>query len=341
MSFYTRIYGLNVRINKSIPGILATKVSPDKVDLEIRLGEMPTWLGGASSAKESWYVNPDFELNGQPRLTIWKLKSGEYFHARYADGTEFLIHRLGSQIWGTWPPDTLTLEDTATYLLGPMMGFVMLLRGAISLHASAIIVNDQAIALIGPAGAGKSTTAAAFADLGYGVLAEDVVTLKDRGTSFLVEPSYPCIRLWPASVKALYGPDASLPTLTPTWDKCYLDLNQEQYEFGKKAIPLSAIYLFTDRSDEPAAPFVRDLSISQALIALIANTYTGYLMDRPMRATSFKLFGRVLERVPVKELVPHTDSANIGKLCDVIINDFEGQQLDGSQPSDQGKPLHL
>jgi hypothetical protein len=339
--FYTRLYGLNIRINKMIPGIAARDGDADGYDLEICLGEMPHWFEDASPGKESWYVNPDLELNGEPRLTIWKLASGEYFHARYADGTEFLIHQLGSQIWGTWPSDTLTLEDTATYLLGPIMGFAMLLRGSISLHASAIIVDNRAIALVGAAGTGKSTTAAAFADLGYAILAEDVVSLNDRGTSFLVEPSYPCIRLWPSSVKALYGPDASLPKLTPTWDKCYLDLNQKQYEFGKEPIPLSAIYLFTDRSNQPAAPFIRGLSISQALIALIVNTYTGYLMDRPMRARAFKLFGRVLEHVPVKELIPHTDSANIGKLCDIIIKDFETLEPVESQPSDQGYPLHV
>jgi hypothetical protein len=43
-----------------------------------------------------------------------------------------------------------------------------------------------------------------LAKRGYSVLAEDVVTLDDRGDHFLVRPAYPCIRLWPASVKALY-----------------------------------------------------------------------------------------------------------------------------------------
>ena len=42
------------------------------------------------------------------------------------------------------------------------MGFVMLLRGIVCLHASAIAIDDEAIALLGPAGSGKSTTAAAF-----------------------------------------------------------------------------------------------------------------------------------------------------------------------------------
>jgi dephospho-CoA kinase len=60
----------------------------------------------------------------------------------------------------------------------------MLLRGVVCLHASAVAIGDEAIALLGPAGSGKSTTAAAFAERGYSVLAEDVVTLDDRGDHF-------------------------------------------------------------------------------------------------------------------------------------------------------------
>ncbi|MFN2493868.1 MAG: hypothetical protein ABR501_13395, partial [Pyrinomonadaceae bacterium] len=188
---------------------------------------------------------------------------------------------------------------------------------------------------------GKSTTAAAFADLGYGILAEDVVTLDDRRTVFLVEPAYPCIRLWPASVKALYGPDADLPKLTPTWDKCYLDLNQEQYKFWQEPLPLAAIYLLGDRSDDTSAPFVREVSISQAMIALVANTYTTYLMDKPMRARGFELFGRVLAQVPMRQVIPHTDSSRLQALCDRIIEDFEGLKTAKHEATDHEHSLHV
>ncbi|MFN2493869.1 MAG: hypothetical protein ABR501_13400, partial [Pyrinomonadaceae bacterium] len=80
-----------------IPGIAARDCDPDGFDLEICLGEMPAWFRAVSSTKESWYVSPDLEANAEPRLAIWKLKAGAYFYARYADGTEFLINRAGSQ----------------------------------------------------------------------------------------------------------------------------------------------------------------------------------------------------------------------------------------------------
>ena len=195
--------------------------------------------GGA----EQWYSGTNANDHGQPTLTVCKLDDGAWFHLRYADGTEFLVDRPGKRLWATWQ-EPLTVEDTATYLLGPVMGFVLLLRGTHALHASAINVGGHAIAIVGPAGAGKSTTAAAFAKLGYGVLAEDVITLAREGGELMVQPAYPCIRLWPASVAALFGAPDALPLLTPNWDKRYLDLagDDGRYQFQSDASPLRAIY---------------------------------------------------------------------------------------------------
>lgn len=289
---------------------------------------MPSWLQ-QEVTKELWFLHPEQGPAGKPRLVVWKLR--DHYHLAYADGTQFLIDDRGTRVWATWPSETLTLEDTATYFLGPVMGFVLLLRGFISLHACAVAVDDQAVAIVGPAGSGKSTTAAAFADRGYRILSEDVVTLRDRGARFLVEPAYPSIRLWPASVEALYGAAATLPRLTPTWDKCYLDLTQDKYEFQTHPLPLAAIYLLAERNDDPGAPFVQNLAPAQGLISLIANTYATYLMDRQMRAREFELLHRVVNSVHVRRVTPHSDPARIDDLCRTILENFAA--IDSRMPA--------
>ena len=192
MDHYSSIYGLGIRLNERIPGVPSE--SPRDVDIEVVFGSMPSWYDSRLVSRTPWYVNRD-EASAEPRLMIWQVGDGEYFNLRYADGTEFLVHKLGSKIWAIWPPAELTLEDTATYLLGPIMGFVLLLRGHVCLHASAVVIADQAIALLGPAGAGKSTTAAAFAEVGYGILAEDVLTFDEKEGHYYVRSAYPYIRL--------------------------------------------------------------------------------------------------------------------------------------------------
>lgn len=341
MSFLTSIYGLQVLLNQQVPGIAVTEAQADQTaDLKIHFGAMPDWFQPDRTDAEVFYASPDVNEDNCFRLMVWAVGSN-YFQVRYADGTQFLIDKPGTRIWATWPTEKLTLEDTATYLLGPVMGFVLLLRGFVSLHASAIAVGDRAVALVGPGGSGKSTTAAAFADMSYGVLAEDVVTIQEVGEQFMVRPAYPSIRLWPASVAALYGDDADLPKLTPTWDKCYLDLTQKKYDFRTSALPLAAIYLLDARSDAPTSPSLHDISSSEAIIALLGNSYVSYLMDKKMRAVQFEMLGRLLKTVHIRKVIPHSDPANIDQLCKTILSDFSSLDPTTHLPGTQEEVSHV
>ena len=322
MDYPCSIYGLGVVANKRIPTVPSSSIS--SVDVSIYFGSLPGWLHELDPAQiESAYVADYNDESGQPAFSVFRVREGEFYWFCYADQTEFLVDQNGSEIWAQWT-HPLTLEDTATYLLGPIMGFVMLLRGLVCLHASAIAIDDQAIALLGPAGSGKSTTAAAFSDRGFNILAEDVVTLDDRLDHFFVRPAYPCIRLWPASVKALYGTENHLPKLTPNWNKRYLDLTAR---FQQQPLRLAAIYQLSDRLDEPGAPLMEPLNQSDALMSLIANSYSTKLMDKQMRARQFDWLTRVLNSVPLRRVTPHTDPARIPELCESILNDFQSHRL--------------
>lgn len=313
------MYGLGIVANEIIPGIPAAQTASD--DVCITFSSLPSWVNEVSINQVETYVADYKDECGNPVLRMFSVLEGKYFRFSYADQTEFLVDRAGTEVWAQWSTP-LTLEDTATYLLGPVMGFVMLLRGIVCLHASAIAVGNRAIALLGPAGSGKSTTAAAFSERGFSVLAEDVVTLDDRGNQFLVRPGYPCIRLWPASVKALYGSETHLPKLTPNWDKCYLDLTEHAEQFHAEPLPLAAIYHLSERRHDAVAPFVQSLDRSEGLLSLIANTYATKLMDKDMRAREFELLTRVLNNVPLRRVTPHADPARIPELCDSIVKDF-------------------
>jgi hypothetical protein len=271
-------------------------------------------------AKE-WFTSYWLDEKNEPSLKVWKIEDGRYFRLRYYDGTEFFLSESGNEIWASWP-ENLTIENTAAFLLGPIFGFLLRLRGVICLHASAIAIDGQAIVLIGQPGAGKSTTAAAFTQQGYPALSEDVVALRDQGDSFLVEPGYPLIRLWPESVQALFGSRDALPPITPNWDKRYLDLTQKGFSFKRQPLPLAALYLLDGRSDDPAAPFVEAIPSDKGLIELVTNTYTNYMLDQRMRAREFDLLGRLVNKMPIRKIKPHSDPARLYELCRVILGDF-------------------
>jgi hypothetical protein len=315
----SKIYGLGLSVNLPLAG-LASLPAAEVADVRVCLGQEPPWFDDqGSGAVGQRYVSADCE-GGKPALRVLERKGGACFEMRYADGTKVFIDRTGSNVWATWP-DTATLEDTATYILGPVLGFVLRLRGVLCLHASAVAVGDRAVALVGPPGAGKSSTAACFAAIGYPVLAEDVVALTEQEGGFLVQPGYPRVNLWPESVAALFDFTEALPLITPPWEKRFLDLSTGSSRFQSEPLPLSAVYLLGERQSPPAAPRIESMSAADGLISLAANTYANYLLDTAMRAQEFDALSRLVAAVPVRRVLPVEDLKGLKGLCEAIVGD--------------------
>ena len=321
MSSHYSTYGLGLNTNLAIPGLVDLPAIP-QVDVLVRLRAVPSWLNSMWKASAlEWYSAPCQKEGSEPSLTVCTLDSSAYFRFLYRDGTQFIIDRAGARVWANWP-DSLALEDTTTYLLGPILGFVLRLRRVTCLHASAVAIGDEAIVFVGTSGAGKSTTAAAFAERGYPVLCDDLAALSEQEYTFFVQPGYPLLRLWPSTMDTLYGPMDTLPRLTPTWDKRYLDLTQNGYRFQQEPLPLAAIYILDERRPEPSAPFIQSVRAREGLMALVPNTNVNYLLDKAMRAHEFELLGRVVANVPLRRVTSHTDPAHLSTLCDLILDDF-------------------
>jgi hypothetical protein len=309
-------FGLVLDANRPVAGLLPV-AGAGPVDTRIWLDAMPPRDLRRLPA-ELWYVSDEGEPAG---LCVWRIAGGEYFTLLYADGTQFVVDRAARNVWTAWA-DSSTLEDTLTYLLGPVLGFVLRMRGATCLHASAVAVGGQAVALVGPATAGKSTLAAAFSQAGHAVLSDDAVALAERDGRFCVRPAYPRLRLWPETVERLYGSADALPALTPTWEKRALDLAPDGGRFQPDPLPLAAVYILAERGPH-AEPRFESLRRSESLLQLIANTYVGYLLDAAGRREEFTTLGRLVDAVPVRRVVPADDVAGVARLTRRMLEDFE------------------
>lgn len=259
--------------------------------------------------------------NSSP-FVLTSSRNGEFLRLDYGEGARFVVDRAATRIFGTRLPP-LTDEDLATYLLGPVMGFVLRRRGIVSLHASSVLLFGNAVVLCGPSDSGKSTTAAALAMRGVPVLAEDISPIVQDNGLFGVEPGYPRVCLWPDAVRILFGAPNALPRLTPTWEKCYLALDEAGAKFAWKKAPLGLVYVFAPRVDDRDAPWIEEVGVRDALLELVQNTYMNWLLDRHQRAAELDLLTRVVESVLVRRIVPHTDPGRIGSLCDLIVEDAE------------------
>ena len=258
--------------------------------------------------------------SADPSFILTQHGEAEGFQLSYSDGTRFIVDGAATHIWGTYRPP-LTAEDMATYFLGPVLGFVLRQRNVTCLHASGVEIRDHALCFCGDAGYGKSTTAAALGLRGLAVLAEDIVALEESGGEFSAVPGYPRVCLWPESVGMLLGSVDALPQLTPMWEKRYLELDGQRAKFAPETLPLGILYLFAPRSGEQGLPRIEKLSRREAVLELVQNTYMNWVLDREQRAKEFDTLCRVVQRVPVRRIVPHSRPERIAELCELILQD--------------------
>jgi hypothetical protein len=314
------VFGLLLQSNLRIPGLTPERASGKSPDVEVKvhLGVSPDATDGAPfGLEELVYASSYLVESGESALRIWEIANGAFLRLDYFDGTRFWLDPKGTSIWATWTA-AQSLEDLATYLLGPVLGLVLRLRGVPCLHASAVAFGDSAVAFVGSEGKGKSTTAAALASRGRAVISDDIVALKEREGSFVVLPAYPYLSLWSESVKMLYGPEKTLPSFSANYDKQQLLLAENRLRFQQEQVPLGAVFLLGERVADAAAPFVETLPQREILIALVANSYATNMLDMNMRAREFEVLGRLATTIPVLRLRPHEDGSRIGRLCDLI-----------------------
>lgn len=243
------------------------------------------------------------------------------FLFRYLDQTQFLIDLPEHAIEMQWAPPS-TIEDACTYLFGPVLSFLLRRFGRICLHASAIRIENRAVAILGARGSGKSTTAAALARCGCDVISEDLLPVRAKGQSILADAGYPLIRLWPESVQMLLGHREALPKLTSNWDKRGMKLPDASPSASDRALELAAVYVLSGRQASNA-PRVEALGKQHAMRALLFNAHSSYLMDRTDQAGAFEMAAAIARKVPVRSLIAHTDGQRLPELCDSILNDFK------------------
>ncbi|MHB8753382.1 MAG: hypothetical protein ACYC92_00250 [Candidatus Acidiferrales bacterium] len=278
-----------------------------------------------------WYTSDILDASGNPALHIWKRsQSGEY-RMHYSHGLTFQIDANLANI-AVRCDGPMVADDVAAFLLGPVMGVVLRLRGVTCLHASAVSLRGKAVAFVGIAGAGKSTTAALFAQKGHAVLSDDIVAMFERESSFHVLPAYPYLNLWPWTIEMLSRPADAVPpgaAATDAVDKLRMALGTEGTRFQGEPLRLAAIYVLSEPLAESRTPRVEDFSRQSALMKLVANTYGNTILDAPMRAEEFRVLSRLTKSVPIRHVSAPHNASQLPGLYEVICDDFARVVWDG------------
>ena len=317
MSFYHKIYGLNIKSSRKIN--ILTENNNSKYDLDV------TWTAdvnyeGLNELPWTQIVTNELKLRKQISFFSADTPQGPFFKVAFNSeygGFCFVIDPQKEKLWILHNKNEPEI-DLDSYFTGTLMGCVLRLKGIMCLHSSAVNINGEAVLLVGQKRSGKSTTAAAFAKLGYKVLCDDIAAISFKNNILYVETGYSKVRLRPASAQALHPED--LNTMHDVFSVRKSRYANIAETFQHEALPLGAIYFLGGEPGYDAPPVIEPVA-NDVLYLLHANTFANYVVTPGMRMDELKMLAAIASQASIKHLKYGHDVKVVNLQCEAVIND--------------------
>jgi hypothetical protein len=285
-------HGVTLASELSLPELPRTRAaSRSRRTVTIAMGGPP------GAAPHAWFNEWRVPGRGRrPWLSFARLPSG--YLLRFHDLVDFVVAAAGDRV-ECRASDGLDSATLRHLLLDQVLPLVLARAGDLVLHASAVHVPRLgAAAFVGNAGSGKSTIAGALARAGCLVTGDDSLVVRDlRGTPTVV-PSYPGLRLWRDSSKALGVARRQAGAVAHYTDK--RRIGPASLAFRADPTPLRVLVVLDRRG--PGALRARDLTSRDGLMALAPFVYVMDVEDRAELSRMFGALSALATRVPVVRL---------------------------------------
>jgi hypothetical protein len=183
-------------------------------------------------------------------------------------------------------------------LLGIVLALWLEERGIHTLHASASVIDQGAVAFLSDKGGGKTSTMASLTEAGHPMLSEDLLAIEEYDGMFLARPGYPQMRMWPQDALRFGLSLEGLELYHPSFPKRWVPVGSNGFGiFCNEAQPLIRIYVLEPTQDE--AVEITPISTPEAVMFLTAGSF---LPDLGRRAARFHFFADLAATVPVRRL---------------------------------------
>lgn len=211
-------------------------------------------------------------------------------------------------------------KKTRLYILGTCMAVIMMQRGVLPLHGSAVVIDGWAYAFVGHSGAGKSTLSAALASRGYPLLTDDIVALTwDAGGRAIVSPGYPQQKLWQASLDGFGMESQHYATVHAEITKYAIPV---QHYFHDSPVPLGGIFELAPKPDAAPGPIqLHEVEGLERLHLLCTHTFRSSLIARQGLAQwLFETVSRLSAGVEVSRITRSGTEFTAFEMVDRITN---------------------
>ena len=237
-----------------------------------------------------------------------------FYESRLPDGTVWIqFHRTSDGYRITFPGHALfwiSTDGLDTRLLSPersspgsvehlylnqVIPLALSRQFKLVLHGGAVSIGEDAIALLGLSGQGKSTLTASLATAGYPFLTDDGLQLEWQGETVLAKPSHPSVRLWADSEQVLMPPSVSRAPPVDYSPKARL-LAGDDIPHCPEPRPLKAIYFLG--GDNTADVRITPVSPRDAMVELVRHSFLLDIEERDMLTHHFGQLSDLVRTLP-------------------------------------------
>lgn len=264
-------YGLTITSELALPELPMAVPGAVDADVSIRFGKLSAdGLGDAARIGPISWANGDELQLAIPHIARFRASAG----------SSIVID----------PEPGIDEDSVRVFLLGSVLGALLLQRGLLLLHGCAVDVDGKALIAVGPSGAGKSTLAEGFRRRGHAVLSDDLVAINGAGH---VIPGIPRIKLWHDVTEHLSIDRSNLPRIRPNLEKFGLLVSQDM-----AAAPIPAGWVYGLSTHHAEGVIISPLNGFHCFNLLRENSYRASFVKglgrRPQHlAQATQLAGRI------------------------------------------------
>ena len=206
---------------------------------------------------------------------------------------------------------------------GVVLSFWLEKKGIPVLHASSVVVANQAIAITGESGSGKSSLTAMFLKYGFPMLSDDVLSLKITHKDILGLPGSNFIKLWPNQLVYLFDGIAGSP-ISGTSKRRVTVGDGGIGAFCRKRKSLSCIYVIDRIKDSSDNSTIRQIPPVEASIELVNQSFLKRILAAcNMHCKRLSILTDIAMRIPVKRVTIGEGWECVRDVMQLILEDVD------------------
>jgi len=265
-------------------------------------------------------------------ISPYKTKDGESLLYVYRQAECDVLLFTNTTAFYVWPDRIVCYQlqrayrsEVERWLVGTVLALWLERKGIPVMHASAVVVEDGAVAFLASNTAGKSSLAAALMQCGYPLLIDDALPIARGDHTFLGQPGYPQMRLWPDQAEHFLVHFEDLELVHPEASKRTVSVGPEGLgAFCDVPQPLRCFYILSRRDPEEAGTAVEITPVSprDALIELVRYSFSTRLLTalglQPRRLNDL---AQIAGQVPMRRIRYPSGLEHLPRICATILED--------------------